>query len=182
MIVVLILSIVVFSFGVTMVFKFFQWGSEKTEEIDTETERQIMEAMRGGNDVVALSKKSTDTKPGIKTTIGLGINNILDTSKFTARITFDEAYAPDDKTLLQVNKAETERKWLGSFRQQEPIQIEKDKFVAIPITINAASSDKGTYVFNACVFKEPQQPTNCLLENKETTYDKKIHQISIRII
>ncbi len=187
MIVILILSILVFTFGITMVFKFFKGATEASAQIDKATQDQINAILREGNELVAVPKSLATARTGQDATFAIGIRNIEESGLFNIVLGFAGAYTPDDQLIPNADAFVIESDWLGSFKEQEKIFIEKNKMVSIPIKlqieayINANDkTQKGLYVFNVCVFKRPS--TDCVLGNIQSTYDKKIRQITIKVV
>lgn len=189
MLVILIISLIVFSFALVMVFKFFKGATEASAQIDRATQEQIMAVLREGNDIVALPKNNVQARVGERVTFGLGIRNIDSTDTFSVSLGFEAAYAPDE-TRFSVDQITVERDWLGNFKQQKDIRIEHDNFITIPVILRVGTytidqqqrTQHGNYVFNVCVFKESKCPlTDCKIENKKCTYDEKIHQITINV-
>ena len=189
MVVVLILSIVVFSFGIVMVFKFFKGATEASTTIDRQTQEHITRILRESNDLVALPNSYTEARIGSNIQTAIGIRNIHDTTTFAVSLGFDGAYLSNDEQIQTTDKNFIEEQWLGNFMYHTNIRIEQDQFITLPMSIHIGDSindqqktPKGTYVFNVCVF--PEQPTECLntFSTKETTYDKKIRQITIKVV
>lgn len=187
MIVILILSIMIFTFGTVMVFKFFKGATDASTQIDKATQDQINNLLREGNDLVALPKSLATARVGQDATFALGIRNVEESGMFNVILGFAGAYTLDDQPIIKADKFVIERDWLGSFKEQEKISIEKNKFTTIPLKLHVESyinsddkTQKGLYVFNACVFKGAS--SDCILGNIQSTYDKKIRQITIKVV
>jgi len=186
MIVMLILSVIVFMFGISMVYKFLQ-AKDISAEIDQRVQEEIVATLREGNELAAIPQNFAKTKIGEKTTFGIGIRNIQDTGEFIVVVGFDAGYTPDDIKILDTDTTQIEDNWLGNFKHQGGIKIEKDKFRIIPIAIRTGTqinpnkqTQKGTYVFNVCVFKDTT-PAPCIMGNMASTYNKKIQQINLQV-
>ncbi len=186
MIVMLIISIIVFIFGITLVYKIFRAGDIATQ-IDQRVQDEIMSALRQGNEIVAMPKNYAKATQGQKISFAIGIRNIDSDSEFSVVLGLDNAYTPDDTSTISVDNFYIEDNWLGNFKEQKTGIIKKDQFKIVPITIKAGpnirtteSAKKGTYVFNVCVFRG--NPLECSAGNLASTYPQnKIQQINVQI-
>ena len=201
MIVVLILSIMMFTFGTVMIFKFFKGATEASQQIDKATQNQINAILREGNELVALPKILATARIGQDATFALGIRNIYTSREFVVVIGHAGAYYLDDTKIIEADTTTMEYEWLKGFKKQENIQIQQNKFVTLPLRIRIgdymgpnSKTQKGLYVFNACVFDiapgEPRpQEFNCdtsspsaVQSTIHSTYDNKIRQVTIRVV
>ncbi len=184
MIIVLILTIIVFSFGIMIVFKSYRWATETTTEIDTSTQKQIEAALLEGKNIVAIPKNTAKAVQGQIVPFAIGIRNIADKTEFTVVLSFAGAYTPGEEPINNADKTLIEKEWLGGFAQQTGIKIDRDQLEKIQLRIkvgnNINSNDrtpKGTYVFNVCVYTTPQ--TACESATQSLTYDKQLHQVTM---
>lgn len=186
MIVMLIISIIVFIFGISLVYKISRAG-DVAQQIDQRVQDEIMSALRQGNEIVAMPKNYAKAKPGQKISFAIGIRNIDSDAEFSVVLGLDNAYTPDDAGIIPVDNFYIEDNWLGNFKEQKTGIIKKDQYKIMPITIKAGpnirdteSAKKGTYVFNVCVFKGT--PIECVAGNLASTYPQnKIQQINVQI-
>lgn len=183
MIIVLILSIVIFAFGITILFKSYRWATETSAEIDASTQKQIESVLLEGNAIVALPKTTQKANVGQQVAFGLGIRNIGDKGEFSVTLGFAGAYLPNDEQITTTDSTIIEEQWLGGLKQQTGITIKRDEIYTVPLRIragnrisNSENTKKGTYVFNICVFKGPAQ--DCVA-NTPGLYDKQVHQVTI---
>ena len=75
-IVILIIAIVVFSFGIYFTAQIFSGAKELKENIDKDTELQIQDALRSGQKV-SVAPTTIELKAGEGKSVGLGIVNLL---------------------------------------------------------------------------------------------------------
>lgn len=184
MIIVMILTIIIFSFGIMIVFKSYRWATETTAEIDVSTQKQIEAALLEGKNLVAIPKNTAKAVPGQTVPFALGIRNIADKTEFNTVLSFAGAYTLNEEPINNADKTLIEKEWLGGFAQQTGIRIDRDQLETIPLRIkignninNQDRTPKGTYVFNICVYSTPQ--TTCESATQTLTYDKQIHQVMI---
>lgn len=197
MIVGLILSILIFSMSLYFVFKWFGSAEELKGEIDRQTQQQIMSALKTGNQLVAMPISIQEGKRGSAVTFGVGVRNIAAEDDFSMAVSFSGAFTPDGK-VIPVEKTYIDQKWLGTSATVDTFTLKKNEEKLIPILLKAdvstapgVSAQKGDYVFNLCVYKQPLrsdgQPyaecsKNQFQINSDAFYTKKIYQIVIRVI
>lgn len=198
MIVGLILSILIFSISVYLVFKWFGSAEELKSEIDRQTREQIMAALKTGNQLVAIPISIQETKRGNAATFGVGVRNIASEDSFSMAVSFSGAFTPDGKTIA-VDRQHIDQKWLGTTATVDTFTLKKNEEKLIPLLLKAdvntapgISTQKGDYVFNACVYKKPltsdgQPYAPCNKEqftrgSADVYYTKKIYQIVVRVI
>lgn len=191
-IVLIILSIIIFIGGISLVWKFFAGAEEIKGGIEMQTKQQIESLLRQGNELVAIPINTKKAPVGSETTFGLGIRNIIAEQGFYIQIDAAEPPLYDQKGKeIQGVSASTEfieENWLGGFREQGPIMIKQNQYELVPLRIRAASSvdfqsptPRGSIVvFNVCVFAG-QAGGECVIQNAGATYDKKIHQLFIEV-
>jgi len=159
-IVTIILSILIFIGGITMVWKFFAGAEEMKAGIEQQTKDQIEAMLRQGNEIVAIPINTKIVPVGKEATFGLGIRNIGEDQAFYVGISYAGIYDKSGKVLGMGSKEHIEQEWLGAFRTQGPISIRHNKYEIVPLRIRAATTvDDGvttpkqaTVVFNVCVF------------------------------
>jgi len=197
LIVVLILSILIFSMSLYFVFKWFGQAEQLKGEIDKQTREQILSALKTGNQLVAIPISVLEAKRGAIVNFGVGVRNILAEDKFSMAVRFSGAYMPDGKAL-PVDPEYVSNKWLGAFAITDTFVLKKNEEKLLPILIKAdvnmaqgKPTQRGDYVFNVCVYKAPLRsdgtpPAKCEVgqfqTNPEVFYTKKIYQIVLRVI
>ncbi|SRR3989344_845108 len=151
MLVVIIISLVVLSAGITLLYKFMAGAEDLRVQLDQRTTDEIQRLLIDEGKRVALPLHVTDLYPGESHIFGLGILNIdatqedfylniqLDKAVDSARNDLSSQVQADKWSLYNTEKMVIPR---GAHRQ-EPI------FVTIP-----AATPKGTYIFNVNVFND----------------------------
>ena len=196
MIVGLILSILIFSMSLYLVFKWFGSAEELKSEIDKQTQEQIMSALKSGNQLVAIPISIQETKRGNAVNFGVGVRNIATEDSFSMAVSFSGAFTPDGK-IIPVDKTHIDQKWLGTTATVDTFILKKNEEKLIPLMLKADVSiapgiptQKGDYVFNVCVYKQPlrsdgQPYAACTKEqfqlSADAFYTKKIYQIVVRV-
>ncbi len=186
-IVTIIISIIIFIGGISMVWKFFASAEEIKGGIEKQTQNQIEALLRQGTEIVAIPINTKQVQTGREATFGLGIRNIEgDKTGFYILISFAGIYDKSGKTIDIGEKEQIERNWLGNFKEQGPIYIDKNKYEILPLSISAAATvgdgqatPRGaTVVFNVCVCAGIECGSECA--RGAPVYDK-IRQIFIEI-
>jgi hypothetical protein len=197
MIIGIILSILIFSLSLYFVFKWFGSAEELKAEIDKQTREQILSALKTGNQLVAIPISIQEVKRGNTATFGVGVRNIAAEDSFSMAVSFSGAFTPDGKPI-PVEQNYINQKWLGTSATVETFTLKKNQEQLIPILLRAdvstapgIQSQKGDYVFNLCVYKQPirsdGQPyaecsKNQFQINADAFYTKKIYQLVVRVV
>lgn len=185
-IVLIILSIIIFIGGITLVWRFFAGAEEIKGGIEMQTKQQIESLLRQGNELVAIPINTKNVPVGSEATFGLGIRNILETQGFFVRLDFAGLYDQKGKEVQTgYDQDYIEQNWLGGFKEQGPIMIKRNSFEIVPVRIRTASTispgqptPRGTIaVFNVCVFSGTYV-TGTPCELNAPVYDK-IKQVFI---
>ncbi|MBI4146719.1 hypothetical protein HY489_05275 [Candidatus Woesearchaeota archaeon] len=190
MVVALIIGVLVFILSVNLLFKWFGSAQELEQEIDRQTQEQILQTLKSGNQLVVIPFTVVDAKRGAMAKFALGVRNIGAQARFGAILSFDEAYAPDGSVISQKNAQFVEQRWLGNFKSVPPFTLKKNQQEVRPLLIRAdvnagqgIPTQKGDYVFNVCVYKdEGQSPPECKPENRKQFYTEKVYQATVRVI
>jgi hypothetical protein len=146
-IVILIIALVVFAFGVNFMYDLITKADEIREDVDESTQREIEAALTSG-DIVSIPINHKDTKPGNSVNFGLGIFNIEKTQSFTIEMSFESAYSSRTKAPISVNGDE----WI--IQEYGPYELPKNeqKIVGLPIrvprNIESGKTPEGVYSFN----------------------------------
>jgi hypothetical protein len=198
MIVGLILSILIFSMSLYLVFKWFGSAEELKTEIDKQTSEEISRALKTG--LVAIPISIQETKRGSAVNFGVGVRNIATEYSFSMAVSFSGAFTPDGK-VIPVDKTHIDQKWLGTTATVDTFTLKKNEEKLIPLMLKADVStapgiptQKGDYVFNVCVYKQQlrydpsgigQPYAACTKEqfqlSADAFYTKKIYQIVVRV-
>lgn len=146
-IVILIIALTVFSFGIKLSYDLMSHAEEIREDVDESTQREIEAALTGGN-IVSIPINHKESKIGKSVTFGLGIFNIEDTQMFTIEMHFESAYNQKSKAEIPVNGEE----WIISEYGPYEIVRNTQEIIALPIRIprNVAEgkTPPGIYSFN----------------------------------
>ena len=87
MIVMLIMSVLIFSMAIYLVFNWFGKADVLKAEIDRQTEAQIVSALRAGNTLVAIPISLRQVKRGGAVNFGMGVRNVGAGKTFSATFT-----------------------------------------------------------------------------------------------
>ncbi|VVB81896.1 Uncharacterised protein [uncultured archaeon] len=189
MIVIIILSVLIFSLSLYFVFKWFGSAEELKAQIDRQTQEQIVAALQTGNQLVAIPIAVQDAKRGASANFGVGIRNINVDKDFSLALGFSGAYQPDGKTI-DCDPAYIEQYWLGSFSSVDIGRIKKNELKVVPFLIKAdlnvapgKPAPAGDYIFNVCVFDG--LPAPCNIEQFKVSsgafYTGKIYQVTVKV-
>lgn len=197
MIVIIILSVLIFSMSLYFVFKWFGSAEELKAEIDKQTKEQIMSALQSGNQLVAIPIAVQEAKRGTSANFGIGVRNIGAEKDFSLALSFSGAYQPDGKPI-DCNPEYMAQNWLGAFSASNLGKLKKNEQKVFPFLIkadlNIASgrpAPKGDYIFNVCVYDVPlsvnnEAPVPCDIENFKYSsavfYTSKIYQVTVKIV
>jgi len=201
MIVLLILSILIFSLSIYFLFKWFSGAEQLKAEIDRQTQEQIISALKTGNQLVAIPIAIEQVKRGNPATFGVGVRNIEQQKAFSAAVSFSGAYYPDGKEICKYGEAcayYIEEKWLGNFKSIETFTLRKNEEKLLPLMIKAdlnmdtgKPTPKGDYTFNVCIYPERLRidgtpPADCSAGqfklNPAAFYTGKIYQVTVKVI
>ncbi|MCX6708263.1 MAG: hypothetical protein NTW67_01250 [Candidatus Woesearchaeota archaeon] len=192
MIVIIILSVLIFSMSLYFVFKWFGSAEDLKAEIDKQTQEQIVAALQSGNQLVAIPIAIQEAKRGTSANFGVGIRNIGVEKDFSLALSFSGAYLPDGK-LIDCDPEYMERNWLGSFSVSKLGKLKKNEQKVFPFMVkadlNVASgkpAPKGDYVFNVCVYDSQITSNNCNIGqfqvSSDAFYTSKIYQVTVKVV
>ncbi|MCB9362763.1 hypothetical protein H6504_04965 [Candidatus Woesearchaeota archaeon] len=179
--VILILSIVIFSSALILTKKVFDSTTTKQKELDDKTIKQIEVLLNDGSRVgIPILKKSGS--PGDQLIYGLGIYNVLRAQKtFHVEITFKTAYAPDDTEIVGADNAHIESDWY--FSSVKEYTIKNNEYVSIPILFEIGSemapgvpTQKGIYIFDVKVTVDDNDDH---VNTGDKLYDGNLHKIYV---
>ncbi len=197
MIVIIIISVLIFSMSLYFVFKWFASAEQLKAEIDRQTQEQIIGALKTGNQLVAIPIAVQQAKRGTITNFGIGIRNIAQEKPFSIAISFSDAYKPDG-TQIEYERQYVNDHWLGAFATTNIGNIKKNEQKVIPFLIKAdlnvapnRPATAGDYIFNVCVYDtmldvNGQPPSLCDIGqyqvNSQAFYTGKIYQVTVKIV
>ncbi len=163
MLVVIIIALVVFGFGIWMSSKFFGAAESQKAQIDQDTESAIENLLSGGTRVgIPINRKTI--KRGSSDIFGLGVLNTGGQSdNFVIKVNFNRAYLPNDEEIEAPadDPSFINNNWI---LYDPSALIPNNDFVSIPILIKVQNSmtdsditEKGIYIFNVCVCRDNPQ-------------------------
>lgn len=187
MIVMLILTILIFSLSLYFLFSWFGQAETLKGQIDKQTQEQIMNALKTGNQKVAIPIAIHEVNRGSTVTVGVGVRNVVSAKEFSMSLAFSGAYSPTGmKIAAEPNWMQD--KWLGNFRTIDAFTLQKNEQKVIPVVLKAdtnvgqsGATQKGDYIFNVCVWDSPV-PQPCNKQALADVYTGKIYQITLRVI
>ena len=148
--VMLILSLIVFMFGLYLVYQFFGTAVDLQTQLDEQTEKEL-QAMLISGERVALPKTQVNLQRGKSYTFGLGILNTLGAEKeFSVNIIEGQAY--QGATLIPTNGLDTIPAKTYSIKNTE------QRLLAIPVRVNQ-DAQIGTHTLDVRVCYRNAGPT-----------------------
>lgn len=159
--VILILTIVIFTSSIYFTKKFFTTAEQMRATIDRQTEAEIEALLFQEGSLVALPLFKKTIVRGKQDNFGLGIRNILEkTENFYVYISFSKGFSPEEEIITTTDSEYINTKWL--LYNPGPYQIANNEFEMVPILANVdlemadgVTTQKGTYSFNVCVISGP---------------------------
>ncbi len=193
-VVMLLISVLIFSMSIYFVFKWFGGAEELKTEIDRQTQEQIVSVLKSGNTLVAIPIAIQETGRGKPVTFGMGVRNVAEGKDFSASVSFSGAYDPRGNPI-PVNVDYVEDTWLGNFNVIDTFFLQRNEQKLIPLPLRASTNiaegiptPKGDYVFNVCVYPAPltpngQPPAPCSPGQPfGAFYTEKMYQVTVRVV
>jgi hypothetical protein len=151
----LILAIVVFGFGMTIVRNIFSsaGSGELTQNVDAEVEQQIKILMDTGEKVIMYPEEII-TSRNKAAVFGLGILNILEKPQATEYSVEVECYSYIDRSNTENDcsvgsQSGSVDEW--TFDAFPPVSLKNNEDTTVGVPILPADAEKGTYIYNARV-------------------------------
>lgn len=190
-IVLLVITIVIFMGSLYFLKQFYSGAQEIKGEIERSTQEQIESLLRSG-DLVAIPLNKKTVKKGNGAVFGLGIRNIGADKEFSVVVDFYRAFQVDGRTEVPVDPFYIEDNWL--LYSEGPYFLDSNELRIVPVSVTVGhaiddlgtSTQTGTYIFNACVFKEGAM-MDCDLDAFKSAgfpdelYSKKVYQILVEV-
>ncbi len=158
-IVIFILAIVVFAFGIRMSYSLFNKGIETKATLDRQTSLEIEKLLDTGEKVV-IPFDEQEIRKGKLGVFGVGIRNVLDEGgekdTFQVTVKFSGAFDKEGKKAL-INIGPTP---LSNPAQESSLTVlvRKNEIQKVPISFSVPSNAvSGRYVFNVMVFQNSEQ-------------------------
>ncbi len=188
-IVLLIISLLIFSLSIYFMFKWFGEAKQLESEVDRRTREQMIDVLKAGNQLVVLPFSVQDVKKGDFAEFALGVRNVVTERSFSFAISFSSAYFPNGIPIT-VDKSYVNQNWLGNFVAGSLGTIKRNEEKLVQVTIRAAPNIgakptvQGDYVFNLCIYAGP--PVDCSIAEFENNpgrfYTGKIYQVTVRVV
>ena len=151
--VILIISIIIFGFGVRFIYKLYSSATDLQELSMSQLDKKIGDIVCEGSDRVCIGIDKKTIKRTKFDVFGIKIINILDDEKnFIVKVS-----TPKDGTVVFLGYTRDNKKipitsefpGLKVNPQQRPVKIEKNEVRAVGIQITVpAKAISGTYIFN----------------------------------
>ena len=158
-IVIFILAIVVFAFGIRMAYSLFNKGIETKATLDRQTSLEIEKLLDTGEKVV-IPFDEQEIRRGKFGVFGVGIRNVLDTEgekdPFQITVEFSGVFDKEGKkSLTNIGPTPSSNPAQGSSLS---VQVRKNEVQKIPISFAVPSNAvSGRYVFNVKVLQNSEQ-------------------------
>lgn len=190
-IVILVISLIVFAFGLYITNKFFRQAEEVKADIDLETREQIEKLLDDGSRVAIPLNRRTIAR-GHSDTFGLGILNVLGGSPtiFTVRVGFDAAFEINSSNMSGANGGGfIDQDWIFSDVQNFTISNMEKETVPIYVKVGGSMGSgpelvtrEGTYVFNVYICNDiAGGDSNCDGSPASELYDGHIQKIYVDV-
>ena len=155
--VILILTIVIFTGAIYFTQRFFSTAEQMRATIDRQTEAEIENLLFQEGSLVAMPLFKKSITRGKQDTFGLGIRNILEkTENFYVLVSFSKGFTLEEEVIPTTDSEYINTKWL--LYNPGPYQIANNEFQMIPILTSVdlsmaegVGTQTGTYSFNVCV-------------------------------
>ena len=155
-IVMLLLAIVMFGFGLYMLGKMMSQASEVSQTLDLDTEEYLKNVAMTGK--VALYPETAEVKSGSTKIVGFGIKNVDTVSNFKVKVELIKVLEPNDDTELpkppvsDLVAVDTDNFLFNG----KIYSIEKNarEIISVPVTFSSNGIKKGRYIFSIRAYKE----------------------------
>lgn len=150
--VILIISVLIFGYGLYFLYSTWSSVEEQQRIIESNLKSQIESLLKSENKKVLVYPLSQKARSGDIVSFGIGIKNLESKeTEFTIRTEFSQAYTLDGKRVLEMSGYNPDS-WLGNFNElKESIPAKKSGEVILSLQPKTAPS--GNYVFEIKVLK-----------------------------
>jgi len=164
-VVMLILAITIFAFGIAFLNKLFPRVHEYRGYLDEQTEAQL-ESLLSQGQRVAIPITNKRIKAGDAAVFGVGLLNIdPEDTHFYFRITVENGYAFDSNEEQIANSFHA-----PLYTPEHELKNNQNKKITVVLP-SAKNTRKGTYVFNVYVCRQESSFENCHADSKYTPSD-----------
>ncbi|MFQ5621219.1 MAG: hypothetical protein ACE5FT_05215 [Candidatus Nanoarchaeia archaeon] len=181
--VMLILSIVVFGFGIYLVGKIFSTAELEQGRVSDNVKAEVRNRLFRGGDAVAIPWNKEKLKIGESHTFGLGIlNTYTEVKNFKIEMTYVEAYDRMGKMLPQdllADQGYINSHWIFTEYPVEELKPNTHAIIPLSVLVDNMIGDTGTrsnyiYKFNVCVSDVSKNvQINCANPSREAV--RKLH-------
>ncbi|HLC91358.1 MAG TPA: hypothetical protein VJI15_06345 [Candidatus Nanoarchaeia archaeon] len=149
--VIIMISLVVFGMGVTILYKIVDGSLDKKAELDARTEQELQRLLIDEGKRVALPFHIADIIAGESHIFGIGILNVeAENDHFRLEITLDKAVNLQGEDISSDVEVKT---WL--LYLPTPLKIEQGRHHTEPIGVDVpGNAPKGKYLFNVQVLRD----------------------------
>ena len=155
--VILIITIVVFTGSISFTKKFFASADDMRASIDSQTEADIQALLYQEGSLVAIPTFKKTIPRGQTDNFGIGIRNVAgDTMNFYALVSFSKGFTVNEEVIQGIDTEYMNSKWI--LYDSGPYLIQNNELEMIPIMALAdlkvsdtQNTERGTYSFNICI-------------------------------
>ena len=159
--VIVIISMVILSSGIILLYKFIGQAEEIKIDLDQRTEDELERLLVDQGKQVALPFYSANLFPGDSKVFGLGILS-LNNYEFRLDIQLSKAVDEEGNDITLIEKINAE-KWLLYPYKDEILKMDENEHQKVSILVKASKEAvKGEYIFDVKIL---QQPENTLYGN-----------------
>ena len=189
--VILTLTVIIFAGSLYFLRQFYTATETVRQQIDQDTESQILSLIRDGN-VVAIPINKARLPAGNGASFWVGTQNILGEEKdFGLIVTFSKAFDSNEEQILQADPAYITQRWV--LYSAGPHTIKNNDYKAIPVHIvagdtiaDSVNTPPGTYSFNVCLWDTSQYgtvaPGDCGISGaNDVWYTGKVYKIFVEV-
>jgi hypothetical protein len=159
MLVMIILSIVIFSAGIALLYQFVDISVDTKEELDQKTKDQIQNLLINQGQAVALPFNKASLEVGQDHLFGVGIHNLHDQASFVIETKLFRYTNSQGQVQTSPEIIEETSSWM--LYSGDEIKIEKNKSHIENIYLSLPdNAPKGKYIFNVIVTSDEKQYGN----------------------
>jgi hypothetical protein len=154
MLVVIILSIVMLTTGISLFYKGYNQAASLKDQVDTNTQRQLDALMTSSDALIAIPFTTKDAKRGDYVDFTMGINNELgQETHFYVCVSYSGTSADYSLTTMpNYYEVEDSSQWLLMSSSVKEMDVGNNEHAYVPMRIKTPKKIlKGQYVFNVVV-------------------------------
>jgi hypothetical protein len=175
-IVMLIIAIVLFGFGLKFLGTFFSGGMKMQKALDDQTKRNI-ESLLSSGERVAIPLDNKQILRGQNEIVGIGILNVMSQNAaddFNIKVECTGTNCQCTGTGCEVPKV--------TYLTKVNIANNKQDIVNVFFDVGKKVAS-GTYIFNVCVARAPAETPSCQVPGVviNDMYDKSLHKVYVKV-